>query len=307
MITLAPKRLGISNEITFSQLYELRGGKSGKVDTICPSCSPDRRSPINRKRPVLRSWMPSDDFITYKCARCGLSGYAKPDAVSADISRRPARPDRNEEQIDENRRLSLAAAIWDETVPLGPPGKAYLAKRDILLDEVPGDGGLRWHATCPWRDGAAPCIVSRFTDAVTGKPKGIHRRPITGEKPMSLGPMAGCVIRLWPDEDVTEGLVIGEGVETTLAAATRIEHRDTLLRPAWAAGSSGNLASLPVLAGIETLTILVDHDESGTGQDAAAECAERWLDADREVIRLMPGNVGIDFNDLVKEHGECQE
>jgi hypothetical protein len=28
---------------------------------------------------------------------------------------------------------------------------------------------------------------------------------------MSLGPTAGCVIRLWPDEAVTLGLVIGEG------------------------------------------------------------------------------------------------
>ncbi len=292
--------------ITFAQLYELRGGKSGKVDTICPYCSPDRRSAINRRRPVLRSWMPDDDFITYKCARCDLRGYAKSDAaaVSIDTSRRPARSDNDEEQIDEKRRLSLAAAIWDETVPISLAGKAYLAKRDILLDEVPEDGGLRWHASCPWKEGVAPCIVSRFTDAVTGEPRGIHRRPITGEKPMSLGPMAGCVMRLWPDEDVTEGLVIGEGVETTLAAATRIEYRSTLLRPAWAAGTKGNIAKFPVLAGIEALTILVDNDESGGGQGAAAECAQRWLDAGREVIRLIPGDVG-DFNDIVR--GECRE
>jgi len=135
---------------------------------------------------------------------------------------------------------------------------------------------------------------------MTGEPRGIHRRPITGEKPMSLGPMAGCVIRLWPDEDVTEGLAIGEGVETTLAAATRIEHRGTLLHPAWAAGTKGNIANFPVLAGIEALTILVDNDESGGGQDAAAKCTQRWRDAGREVIRLIPGDVGLDFNDLVK-------
>ena len=44
--------------------------------------------------------------------------------------------------------------------------------------------------------------------------------------------------------------MLGEGVETTLAAATRIEHRGTLLQPAWAAGSAGNMAKFPVLTGI---------------------------------------------------------
>jgi Toprim domain-containing protein len=305
----------MSNEITFAQLYELRGGKSGNVDTICPCCSPDRRSSVNRKRPVLRTWMPDDNFITYKCARCDLSGYAKPDAwlsappaLSATPSSPSYRPAVDEEQIDEERRLSRADAIWSETISIiRTPGETYLTQRGILLDDVPEDGGLRWHASCPWKDGVIPCIVSRFTDAVTGEPRGIHRRPTTGDKPMSLGPIAGCVIRLWPGEDVAEGLVIGEGVETTLAAATCIEHRGTLLRPAWAAGSKGNLAKFPILAGIEMLTILVDHDESGGGQDAAAKCAQRWRDAGREVIRLMPGNIGFDFNDLVKEQGQCRE
>ena len=68
-----------------------------------------------------------------------------------------------------------------------------------------------------------------------------------------------AVIRLWLDEAVTDGLVIGEGIETTLAAATRIEHRATLLQPAWAAATAGLLAALPVLSGIEALTILVDR------------------------------------------------
>jgi hypothetical protein len=107
------------------------------------------------------------------------------------------------------------------------------------------------------------------------------------------------VIRLWPDTDVSTGLVLGEGIETTLAAATRIEHHGTLLRPAWAAGSAGNIAGFPVLAGIDALTILIDHDVSGTGQRAAETCTQCWLDAGREVIRLMPDALGADFNDLV--------
>jgi putative DNA primase/helicase len=117
-----------------------------------------------------------------------------------------------------------------------------------------------------------------------------------------LGPSGGCVVRLWPDETITHGLVFGEGIETTLAAATGLgEYKGTSLTPAWAACSAGAMAKFPVLPGIECLTLLVDHDKSGAGQRAAMECAGRWNMADREVIRLIPINPGQDFNDLISE------
>ena len=114
---------------------------------------------------------------------------------------------------------------------------------------------------------------------------------------MTLGPMGGCVIRLWPD--VGKRLVIGEGIETTLAAATCFTHRGLPLHPAWATGCANNMRRFPVLDGVEQLIILVDNDVSGTGQKVAEECARRWTDAGREVIRLMPPECGTDFNDLV--------
>jgi phage/plasmid primase-like uncharacterized protein len=205
-----------------------------------------------------------------------------------------------QERQDAERQLQRAEQTWQEASPtLASHAIAYLARRGIALDDVPESGGLRWHPCCPWEAGTKPCVLARFTTALTNEPRGIWRRPITGEKPMSLGPMGGSVIRLWPDDVINEGLVIGEGIETTLAAATRIEHRGTLLRPAWATGSAGNMATFPVLAGIEALTILVDHDVSGTGQKVAQACAQRWRDAGREVSRLMPGDLGADFNNLV--------
>jgi hypothetical protein len=81
-----------------------------------------------------------------------------------------------------------------------------------------------------WPGGARPCIIGRYTTAVDYQPRGIWRRPLDGSKPRSLGPMAGCAIRLWPDEVIELGLVIGEGVETTLAAALGIEHRGSLVQ-----------------------------------------------------------------------------
>jgi len=104
----------------------------------------------------------------------------------------------------------------------------------------------------------------------------------------------------WPDEDIELGLVIGEGVETSLAAATRVVHQGTLLRPAWACGGDDNIRNFPVLSGIEYLTILADADRSGAGQRAARDCAKRWAAAGREVEILIPNEIGADFNDMVK-------
>src|SRR5262249_57293751 len=105
--------------------------------------------------------------------------------------------------------------------------------------------------------------------AARGGGRAFARPPLARRKPMSLGPMRGCVIRLWPDEDVTTKLVIGEGVETTLSVATGLPSRDgTMFRPAWAAASAGNLEDFPVLPGIEVLTIAADNDANGCGQHA---------------------------------------
>jgi hypothetical protein len=206
--------------------------------------------------------------------------------------------DNSDPNDSEQRMLELADRIWRTSSPLPPEAIAYFHRRNIDIGRVPRYGGLRFHPRCPM-----PCIVGRFTTAISNEPRGIWRRPLTGEKPKSLGPMAGCVIRLWPDAAVECGLVLGEGVETVLAAATRIGHRGTMPQPAWAACTAGNMASFPVLAGIEALTLLVDNDQSGTGQRAAAACTARWLAAGCEVTRLTPNEAATDFNDVALAYG----
>jgi hypothetical protein len=233
--------------------------------------------------------------------RRGLIGESSDEESSA----RPRKPapiiDDRDEEAERRRKLEIAAQIWKETASIvATAGEAYLAKRGIPLKTVPFYGGLRWHPKCPRRDATAPCVIARFTDALTGEPRGIWRRPINGDKPMTLGPMGGCVIRLWPDEDVESGLVVGEGVETVLSAATRCIHKGTRLCPAWATGSAGNIEHLPILPAIEALTILVDNDENGRGQQAAKRCMIRWAEAGRSVLRLTPKIPGTDFNDLVQ-------
>jgi putative DNA primase/helicase len=227
---------------------------------------------------------------------------------------RGARPNPPPKPEPENR---YALHIWNDSVAIiGTPGEGYFVRRfkgRVDLGAVPDlHGVLRWNPRCPWGEGGArhPCIVALWTNILSGAPQAIHRRPIStdGQKLdrwKALGPSQDCCIRLWPDDWVTTGLVLGEGVETTLGAALCIAHRGTLLRPAWAAGDAGHMRSCPVLSGIEALTLLVDHNplDSKTGiypdQDAAAQCRQRWRAAGREVIRLLPRTVDSDFADIV--------
>jgi putative DNA primase/helicase len=151
---------------------------------------------------------------------------------------------------NERKNFERAEAIWSESLPLGPVAIAYFAKRRIDINAVPRHGGLRFNERCPWGSGTTPRILGQFTTAIGNEPRGIWRRPITSETPMSLGPTAGCVIRLWPEEAVDRRLVLGEGPETVLAAATCIQHRGALLLPAWAAGSAGAIGKFPILPGV---------------------------------------------------------
>lgn len=241
-------------------------------------------------------WQRCRDYVK---SRLGIAAGSSPRTE-------PSFPREPKPTKDDSARTDFALRIWNEAKYLmGTPAAAYLASRGIDLARLPQGLGeaLRWHPSCPWEGGRHGAMIGLLTDAITGEPKAIHRTAITADgrkidKKM-LGPVAGCIIRLWPDETVTTGLVLGEGIETTLAAATRLDHKGTSLIPAWAACSAGTMAKFPVLPGIEVLTLLVDHDESGAGQRAAMECAGRWTMADREVVRLIPDNPGEDFNDVV--------
>ena len=228
---------------------------------------------------------------------CGIGKKARPDLPDVGL-KAPGRSSWNRE----------ALAIWAAACePEGTPAWTYLFRRGIALEALPRriNQALRFHPNCPWHDARRMCLVALWTDAISGEARAIHRRAITPDGTKlghwrALGATTGCVIRLWPDDEVSQGLVLGEGVETVLAAATRITHRGTLLQPAWAAGDARHMATFPALSGIEALTLLVDADENGIGQRSAAECAHRWTAAGRQVIRLTPRIVGADFNDLIE-------
>jgi len=140
-------------------------------------------------------------------------------------------------------------------------------------------------------------------DPVTGAPVGVHRIGLKHENGAvlkidrrALGRLG--VVKLWPINGIGH-LVVGEGIETTLAAATCIPYRGSPLTPAWSAVAKGGLGRLPVLPDVPRLILLVDHDENGEGQKAAARSKQVWCAAGRTVEPLIPKQPGWDFNDVV--------
>jgi putative DNA primase/helicase len=199
--------------------------------------------------------------------------------------------------VERNRRIALE--IWGQAGTLaGTLARRYLDGRGIaeLPSGVDGDV-LRFHPACSYDGGRHPCMLALLRDIISNEPRAIQRTALTAEGSKlgrrTLGPKAGAAIKITDNSEVAERITIGEGLETTLAGV-KLGYA-----PAWALGDAGEVAAFPILAGVESITILVDHDISGTGQRAAVRCSERWTRAGREVFRLLPRRPGADVNDLL--------
>jgi len=205
---------------------------------------------------------------------------------------------------DDAERLQFVKSIWTAAQPLlGSLGERYLAEtRHIDVTQLPPDvhRSLRFHPNCVFGSGTHPCLIALMRHPLSDKPVGIQRIALSpeGKKVDRRMLGRGGVVKLFA---VGQRLVVAEGLETTLAGATRISRWGGLLQPAWAAASSGMLGNLPVIPDVEQLIILVDNDVNGTGQAAALRCTQRWSGAGRRVVRLMPKRPGTDFNDLVMD------
>jgi DNA polymerase len=209
-----------------------------------------------------------------------------------------------ETPADHDAKRRRALQLWRQSQPIaGTLAERYLTEhRGIDLTALPDAAtSLRFHPRCPFGSATRhPCLIALRRDVASDEPVSIHRIALTPDarriERRMLG--SGGVVKLYPASD---HLIVGEGIETTLAAATRISRWGSLLQPAWSAVDAGRLASLPLIDGVKRLVILVDHDLNGAGRAAALRCAERWSRAGREVVRLTPKRRGFDFNDLVRE------
>ena len=192
-------------------------------------------------------------------------------------------------------RSAVALSIWQSTITAdGTPVDAYLASRGLTCSVPPS---LRFHSGLKHPSGGIwPGMVALVTRGVDDTPLAIHRtflaREGQGKAPvepakMMLGPCRGGAVRLGDPSDV---LMIGEGIETCLAAMQTTGH------PAWAALSTSGLRALDLSDCVRDVIVLADGDDPG--EAAARDCALRWMRQGRRVRIARPPR-GLDFNDML--------
>lgn len=206
---------------------------------------------------------------------------------------------KNEHKDEE--RTSIALSIWQECIPLkGTPAETYLHSRAI---DCTDSDRLRFHPRLRHPSGhSGPAMVALVTLGLDDKPIAIHRTFITSDgkekapvspQKMMLGPCHGGSVRLALPTTV---LMIGEGIETCLAAIQSTGH------PAWAALSTSGMRSLQLPEQLTELIVLADGDIPG--ETAARACATRWKMEGRRV-RIAHPPKGMDFNDILLQKIKC--
>ncbi|WP_444939753.1 DUF7146 domain-containing protein [Microvirga yunnanensis] len=204
---------------------------------------------------------------------------------------------------DDAERTANALSIWREARnPPGTPVQVYLRHRGLDLPDEAASEAIRYHSDCPFAGQRTPAMVCLVRDVVTNEPKAIHRTALThdghktrinGKDRLALGPVGGGAIKLTPDEAVTTCLGIGEGIESALSLRNMAEFGPS---PVWSLISAGGVENFPILSGIESLWLAVDHDE--TGIRAARATAQRWRTSGAEAFLITPSAPRADLNDL---------
>ena len=267
----------------------------GGYRVLCPACG------TNPRKKNMRVTIDHDGHGVAFCHKCE---YTESHTPNERTFIKPAPIGLKTQPVKHETLSTFGLALWADCVPVCGDGLLHLKARRCV---IPPEGAhLRYHPALRHPTGyTGPGLVALVTDVLTGDPISLHRTWIKpdGTKAdvdpprMLLGGhrKQGGVIRLWPDEYVSHGLAITEGIETALSLAHAYQ-------PVWSCVDAGNLAAFPVLAGIESLVIGADNDPAG--QKAARTCATRWADADREV--LVTRQSANDLNDVVKEAAhEC--
>jgi phage/plasmid primase-like uncharacterized protein len=296
----------------------------GRIDRCgpCPQCGGHDRFSINVRKQVFlcRQCGAKGDVIALVRFLDGCGFREAVEYLTGERAPAPSRPaaavtDAARAECDERRAAN--DLIFAKTLVLGmgavlgapePVGYLRVERKidtEVIADVLERVDAIGWHPAVPFREKGHPldgkrlgCIIAVMTDVITAAPTGAISRTYIREgrkvcPAKTLGSPAG-IVRLSLDEDVLEGLHIAEGLETALDVMAEG------FRPCWSTGSTALMAKFPVLAGIECLTVVADHDLNGAGLRAASEAADRWQTAGRETHVFQRETPG-DFNDAFRE------
>jgi hypothetical protein len=251
----------------------------------------------------------------------------------------PAKDTAAEEREEKAKNTALALHLFDEAIPVADERarllRTYLGWRGIRRSDIARHFedvesfflDLRFHPATPrGANEKLPAMLGLLRDVRTREPCGIQRTFLApngrgkvahGTAKMGLGRARNASIMLMrPQDDVTHGLGLAEGIETALSCLMLGRG------PIWVTCGTAGMAAFPVLAGIESLDIFADQGAAGLA--AARECAQRWTAPQppgedwvavddwlgvkppkdpppRTEVRIRPPPRGDDWNDLIRE------
>lgn len=262
--------------LSFDVLLQAVNRELGVHDVACPLCGPDRRSPKNWVRKVLRIWHVSPHFASYVCARCGETGFAR---IRGRSELNASTYARVRAELEEHARAAAAArlgkaiALWRSRRPVrGSIGETYLREARGYRGPLPPTLGF-----LPARNEYPPAMIAAFGIPDEPEPgaislpetkiKGVHLTRLASDGgDRDRGDKAKIMIGFskgWPIalSSPTDGLalIVCEGIENGLSAfeATGL--------CAWAAGCASRLPALiqVVPKWVECITIIGDDDLDG--------------------------------------------
>jgi putative DNA primase/helicase len=209
--------------------------------------------------------------------------------------------------VDLAARRSNLLRVWQSArspeVVTGYLGQRGLGEAVADLRDVRGCAALRlFERDSPALD--CPAVVCLVRNLL-GDPVTVHRiylGPQGRVKKLmpALEKLTGASIRLARIQDGT--LVVGEGVESTLAGKLLWERETGAKAGAWAAISANNLVNIALPPEVTRLVICIDNDAKFAGQAFGFELARRASvlpGRPIEVVTLMSSVPGCDVLDAL--------
>jgi hypothetical protein len=149
--------------LTLDDIDHLTGGRLGTHDVPCPSCGPQRRAAVNRRRRVLRVWRIEPGYATWHCARCGGDGYARDTGTArrpldhAALARVQAEA-AERERVAAAKSLAKARRLWVRRRPIaGSIAERYLREARGYGGPLPATLGF-----LPASDRYPPAMIAAF-------------------------------------------------------------------------------------------------------------------------------------------------
>ena len=289
-------------------LTQLAGVEQGTLDgkhRPCPYCGGDDRFRFDDK----------DGSGSWICNQCGagygidllmrLTGWdfkqaaQEVDKIVGTIQAAKSKP-----KTDPRQRLRKIAQGAKKLTGEDPASR-YLKNRGVVASPE-----IRWHQKLNYyedgkRVGAYPAMLSLVRDA-KGAPLTYHVTYLAGDgrkadvpSPKKVlphdGKLSGGGVRLFQPGG---SLVLAEGIETALAAASEFQE------PAWSTISASGMEAIVLPDTIRSVLIVGDNDKSFTGQRAAYDLASRLKGEGRAVDIYIPPTTGNDLLDEIHKHAQ---